>query len=90
MPRTVKGKPLEKVCLGLAFRDICRGHCDIMVVHSQYMDGVFYLTSLESSLHVVPILIGLYGVTTSPPMFLKVSPRQNFNKDFPYVAVTQG
>ncbi len=32
MPSTVKGKHLEKVCLGLAFRDICSEHCDIMVV----------------------------------------------------------
>ena len=33
MPCTVKDKPLEKVCLDLASREICRGHCDIMVVH---------------------------------------------------------
>ncbi len=26
MPCTVKGNPLEKVCLDLTFRDICRGH----------------------------------------------------------------
>ena len=36
MPCTVKGKPLEKVCLGLALRDSCGGHCGIMMVHSQY------------------------------------------------------
>ncbi len=32
MPCTVKGKPLEKVCLCLAVKDICREHCDIMLV----------------------------------------------------------
>ncbi len=46
MPCNVEGKPLEKVCLGLAFRDICRGHCDIMVVYSKYMGSVFYLTNM--------------------------------------------
>ncbi len=60
MPCTVKGKPLKKVSLSLTSRDICRGHCDIVVVLSQYMDS---LSSL------VPTVIGLYGVTTSLPMF---------------------
>ncbi len=44
MPYTVKGKPLKKVSLSLTSRDICRGHCDILVVLSQYMDSVFYLS----------------------------------------------
>ena len=35
------------------------------------MDSVFYLISLEFSL--VPTIIGLYGVTTSLPMFLKAN-----------------
>ena len=42
MPCTVKGKLLEKVCLSLAFRDICRGYCDIMVVHSQFQSSAYY------------------------------------------------
>ena len=46
MPCTLKGKPLQKVCLGLTFRDIFSGHCDIMVIYSQYMDSLFYLTNI--------------------------------------------
>ncbi len=68
MPCTVKWKPLENVCLDVAFRNICRGHSDIMVVHSQYMDSVFYLKNTDS---LVPTMIGIHGVTTSLPIFLK-------------------
>ena len=47
--RTVKGKPLKKVCLGLTFRDICRGHWDTMVVLSQYINRVIYQSGIQSS-----------------------------------------
>ncbi len=30
MPCSVKGNPLEEVCLGFTLSDICRGHCDIL------------------------------------------------------------
>ncbi len=55
MPCTVKGKPLEKVCLGLAFRDICRENCDIMVVHSQFLN-IFYLPNSNSYVQLNEIL----------------------------------
>ena len=33
-------------CQRQAFRNICGGHCDIMVVHSKYMDSVFCITKV--------------------------------------------
>ncbi len=46
----------QTFCLGLALRDICGGHCGIMMVHSQYIQSSTYYDRIIWC-HYVPIYV---------------------------------